>query len=138
LRELGAVPISLDNKNQEDTVDENFELTKSYMGVPMIIGNQVLGVISVQSSVYEEHFSESDLRLLTTIAANTAIAIQNARSFEEAQLRAQREHALSKITAAVRASTDPAVIMRTAVREIGATLGRKAEIRVLSEQTGEK
>ncbi len=133
LKELGAFPVSLDN-SQEDIVTEenNNELTKSYMGVPMIVGDQILGVLSVQSSEYEEHFTESDLRLLTTIAANTAVAIQNARSFEEAQRRAEREHALSKITAAVRASTDPVAIMRTAVREIGATLGRKAEIRIAS------
>jgi len=139
LRELGAVALALGDETQQNEAEteDDAELTKSYMGVPMIVGDQVLGVLSVQNSIYEDHFTESDLRLFTTIAANTAIAIQNARSFEEAQIRAQREHALSEITAAVRASTDPVAIMRTAVREVGATLGRKTEIRVSTSSSKE-
>lgn len=55
----------------------------SWLGVPMLIGDRVLGVIAVQHyklpNLYDEHSQE----LLTAIASSTAIAIQNARLFEE-------------------------------------------------------
>jgi len=58
------------------------EPAKSWLGVPMMIGDRVLGVIAVQSykdaGIYDEH----SLELLSTIASSTAIAIQNALSFE--------------------------------------------------------
>ena len=43
---------------------------------------------------------------------------------------AKREQSLRQITSAVRGSTDPATILRTAVRELGTLLGRKAVIRL--------
>jgi signal transduction histidine kinase/CheY-like chemotaxis protein/ligand-binding sensor domain-containing protein len=67
---------------------------KSYLGVPIPVGNDVIGVISVQSTEEEGRFSENDLRLLATIAANVGVAIENARLFEETrQARAAAEEA---------------------------------------------
>ncbi len=64
--------------------------SKSYLGVPILIGKQAIGVISVQSMEAEGRFDDSDLRLLTTLAANVSSAINNARLFEDAQ-RARAE-----------------------------------------------
>jgi signal transduction histidine kinase/CRP-like cAMP-binding protein len=58
---------------------------KSFLGVPILVGHEAIGAISVQSIDQEERFSESDARLLSTIAANVGTAIQNARLFEEIQ-----------------------------------------------------
>jgi signal transduction histidine kinase len=58
---------------------------KSFLGVPILVGQQAIGVISVQSTKIEGCFDESDVCLLATIAANVGAAIQNARLFEEAQ-----------------------------------------------------
>jgi GAF domain-containing protein len=122
LRELGAIPIT---ESEDDK-----PLTRSYIGVPMIIGDQVVGVLSINDPDQEGRFTEADVNLLSTIAANTAVAVQSARSFAEVQRRAQREQALRKITSAVTSSTDPVTIMRTAVQEVGSILGRRAIIRM--------
>jgi signal transduction histidine kinase/CheY-like chemotaxis protein len=67
---------------------------KSYLGVPIPVGNEVIGVLSVQSTEEEGRFTDADLRLLTTIAANVGVAIHNARLFEETrQARAAAEEA---------------------------------------------
>jgi signal transduction histidine kinase/CheY-like chemotaxis protein len=58
---------------------------KSFLGVPIMVGYETIGVISVQCIKQEGRFSESDVRLLSTIAANVGAAIQNARLFEEIQ-----------------------------------------------------
>ncbi len=58
--------------------------TESYMGVPIVAGDKVLGVISVQS--YKQHaFDDNNLRLLSTLASNMGVALENARLFDETQ-----------------------------------------------------
>ena len=46
------------------------------------------------------------------------------------QRRARREQTLREITARVRGSTDPDTIVRTALRELGNTLGRPTFVRL--------
>ena len=70
---------------------------KSYLGVPILSGKQTIGVISVQNVEVEKRFTHNDMRLLTTLAANVATAIQNARLFEETSCRAQESAATSEI-----------------------------------------
>ncbi len=59
--------------------------SQSYLGVPICLSGQAVGVLSVQSTHEEGLFGENDLHLLTTIAANVSIALQNARLFSELQ-----------------------------------------------------
>ncbi|HEY7693222.1 MAG TPA: GAF domain-containing protein [Gaiellaceae bacterium] len=56
---------------------------KSYLGVPIWVGDRAIGVISVQSTREEGRYAEADTRLLATLAANVGVAIQNARLFTE-------------------------------------------------------
>jgi signal transduction histidine kinase len=64
---------------------------KSWLGVPMIAGDEVLGIIAVQSYTTENVYDEEHLNLLPTIAAQAAIAIENARLYEQAQQLAVME-----------------------------------------------
>jgi len=59
------------------------DMPKSYMGVPIILGQEATGVITVQDIDREHHFSEADVRLLTTLASNMGVALENARLFDE-------------------------------------------------------
>lgn len=61
------------------------EVPKSWLGVPILFGDEAIGVVTVQSLEHENRFSTADVRLLTTIAANLGAAIQNARLYDEAQ-----------------------------------------------------
>ncbi|MFW5691728.1 MAG: GAF domain-containing protein [Chloroflexota bacterium] len=58
--------------------------TRSEMAIPMIVGDEVVGVLDVQSSEVD-HFTVDDIRIKTTLASQVAVAIQNARSFEEVE-----------------------------------------------------
>ncbi|MBS4033546.1 MAG: GAF domain-containing protein [Ignavibacterium sp.] len=55
----------------------------SYLGVPIPVGDEIIGVLSVQSTEKENVFSEDDMRLLSTLAAYVGIAINNANAYEE-------------------------------------------------------
>jgi simple sugar transport system substrate-binding protein len=56
--------------------------TRSEMAVPMIVGGQVLGALDVQADVVDR-FTEGDVRIQTMLAAQVAVALQNARSYEQ-------------------------------------------------------
>jgi GAF domain-containing protein/DNA-binding response OmpR family regulator len=56
---------------------------KSAMFVPMIVGEIVRGSVSLQNVEKENAFTESDLRLLTTLANSMSVALENARLFDE-------------------------------------------------------
>jgi GAF domain-containing protein/CheY-like chemotaxis protein/HPt (histidine-containing phosphotransfer) domain-containing protein len=70
---------------------------KSYLGVPIIAGTAAIGVVSVQSLQEAGRFGEADARLLSTIAANVGVAIQNARLYAETGRRASEMAALAEL-----------------------------------------
>ncbi|MGB5026972.1 MAG: GAF domain-containing protein, partial [Chitinophagaceae bacterium] len=58
-------------------------MTKSGVFVPLIIGDKVNSYISLQNNETENAFSESDIRLLETLANSMSVALENARLFDE-------------------------------------------------------
>ena len=50
---------------------------------PLIVGGEATGVISLQNLDREHAFTESDVRVLRTIAASLCVALENARLFDE-------------------------------------------------------
>ena len=80
--------------------------THSELAVPLIIGEEIIGVLDVQSEIIGR-FTDADISVQTTLASQVASAVQNARSFERAeesirQLDAQRyaldQHSIVAIT----------------------------------------
>jgi GAF domain-containing protein/CheY-like chemotaxis protein len=85
--------------------------SKSYLGVPILVGDRAIGVISVQSTTREGRFSESDARLLSTIAANVGVAIQNARLYQETHRRAEEMAALADVGQEISATLDVQTVL---------------------------
>jgi GAF domain-containing protein/CheY-like chemotaxis protein len=65
--------------------DNDDVVVKSGLWVPMMIGDEVKGVISLQNLEHEDAFSGADVRLLNTIANSIGVAIENARLFNETE-----------------------------------------------------
>src|SRR5206468_3538130 len=59
--------------------------SKSMIAVPIITSDRVLGMIGIENYERENAYGESELRLLTTIAASLGTALENARLFDETQ-----------------------------------------------------
>ncbi len=58
--------------------------TRSELALPLRVGDEVIGALDVQSTE-SNAFQKEDAEVLTTLADQIAIAIQNARSFETTQ-----------------------------------------------------
>ena len=56
---------------------------KSILFVPLIIGDKITSYVSLQNVDKENAFSDSDVRLLETLANSMSVALENARLFDE-------------------------------------------------------
>ena len=64
------------------------EAPQSIVAVPMLLGGRAIGMLSAQS--YQTNvYTESDLQVLSTLANQAIVAIQNGRLFNETQRLAQ-------------------------------------------------
>ncbi|TAK12484.1 MAG: PAS domain S-box protein [Anaerolineae bacterium] len=96
--------------------------TQTWMGVPMTIGDRVLGVIAAQSDTRPGLYNQHHLGLLTSVASQAAIAIDNARLFTVEQQRAEQERLVRTITDRVRRGADAQSILRVALEELSQVL----------------
>lgn len=74
------------------------EPAKSWMGVPLIVSDEVIGIISLQDVEQENRFSEDDLNLLLTLSAPIAGAIQSSRLLAETRERAYQLETSAEIS----------------------------------------
>lgn len=70
--------------------------TRSELAVPLIVGQRVVGVLDVQSERIGA-FGEEDLFVMKTLAAQLAIAIENARLYQAQQVEAYYLNALLNV-----------------------------------------
>lgn len=76
-------------------VDDATEfVTRSILGVPLRVKDKVIGAIEVLNKKSGQPFSDDDLSTLTTLAAQAAVAIENARLFQQSDQIADVVHEL--------------------------------------------
>jgi signal transduction histidine kinase len=93
----------------------------SFLGVPIILGNRLLGQIYLTDKEEHTEFTPDDERVIETLAAYAAVAISNARMVEEL---VSRDHALTQ------RSNDLALI-----NDIGETLASTLDMDEILDKT---
>jgi len=94
------------------------EPAECWLGVPITLGQDVLGAISVQSTTTPRLFTERHRDLLLAIASQAAIAIQNARLFDETQKRAAELAGLNEILSAASAEIELSKVVEAAYAKL--------------------
>ena len=89
-----STPIRIGTAGEAEAMGAPFKVggTESYLGVPIPAGDRSIGVIAI--GTHEPNaYSDDDERLLTTLATNMGVALDNARLFGElnAALQAKGE-----------------------------------------------
>jgi signal transduction histidine kinase/DNA-binding response OmpR family regulator len=82
-------------------------LTRSETALPLIVGNEVIGVLSVQST-HEAAFTEDDVTALQSLADQLAVAIDNARLLKRLE-SAHQELVRTKTYEAIATATGEAI-----------------------------
>ena len=118
-----------------DTADANvvhqpnqfLPLTRSEMALPLTVKGQVVGALDVQSN-NPNAFSDEDVRVLTTLAGQIAIAIDNANLYEEIERRASDVSLLFDITVIATASNTLAEALQTVTDQLYSAFNASAAV----------
>ena len=87
-------------------VDEETEfVTRSMLAVPMQTHDKTIGCLEALNKQGDGMFTDDDVITLTTLAAQAAVAVQNARLFEQSDLISEMVHELRTPLAAIKATT---------------------------------
>lgn len=95
--------------------------TKSEMAVAVISGEKVLGVLNVHSDELN-HFSDADLSIMTTLAAQMGSAIQNALLFSETQRYANEMTLLNTVVTEAASTLDLRKSLNSIIAEMARAL----------------
>jgi GAF domain-containing protein len=110
---------------------------RSALCVPLIVKEQVVGVLGLGDRLGRV-FTDEEMQLTQAFADQAALAIENARLFEETRQRAQEQSVLSAIATAVSQSLDVNELLESAADKLVQLTGReRAAIRLRDPITGE-
>lgn len=94
----GEPLIIADARNDPRHYDEVYDITrfstKSILAVPLIVKGKIIGVVEVVNKLEEGGFTQQDMEVLTTMAVQAAVAIENARLFQQSDLISDIVHEL--------------------------------------------
>ncbi|MDP8904831.1 MAG: GAF domain-containing protein [Chloroflexota bacterium] len=131
-------PLLVNSEQERDSLETRLLGTpaKSYLGVPILIGEEAVGVIAVQSTTDEGRFEASDERLLSTIAAGVGAAIQNARLYHETRRRASEMSALVDVGRQISSTLESGQVLLQIAEHARQLLDASTSAVYLTEQDG--
>ncbi len=101
------------------------------IATPIRLRGEPIGSLEFYNQDTTRGWGEDERALVEALADQAALALENARLFEDTQLRARREQLINEITARIRASTDMGTVLRTTTEELAKTLrAARASIRL--------
>lgn len=114
----------------------------SWLGIPLLSKGEVVGVIALEKT--EPHFyTPEHIQVATTFAGQAAVALENARLFEESlqrtralDERTRRLALLNRFSTRISAFTDADQILQYTVQEMQESLGCRAATAVLFTDSG--
>jgi putative methionine-R-sulfoxide reductase with GAF domain len=96
--------------------------TLSEVAIPIMRSDQVLGVLDVQHNIING-LRQQDVELLNLIANQVAVALQNARSYTQAQRQANQQALINEIGQRLQTATTVERTLQIAAEEMGQALG---------------
>jgi signal transduction histidine kinase len=84
---------------------------KSFLGVPIVLRGVAYGNLYLTEKEGGADFTDEDQELVTLLASQAAVAIENARLYESSRAWAHQLESLEEITAAMLSDIDPARLL---------------------------
>lgn len=109
-------------KDRLPAVQQVGKAVRSWLGVPLLFQDEILGVLSVQS-FSPQAYDENDLRLLRTVSASVATAIRNARAYTGLAEIEQKLRAVEDVSRRMKLAQDKSELYRVVLELTDSVLG---------------
>jgi len=93
------------------------------VAIPVKLRGEVIGVLQIESNDASREWEKDEVGLVAAVAERAAVAMENARLFQEARRRAAKEHAISEATARVGSALSIENILHVTAEELERVLG---------------
>jgi adenylate cyclase len=90
--------------------------------VPLICRQELMAVMALHQCEQLRVWSEDEVQLVIIVADQAALALSQARAYEQVRALAQREALINTITSAIRSSLDPQDIFAAITQQLGQAL----------------
>ena len=118
-------------------LDTTFNYVRSWMGVPLISRDRVIGMLSLDHHQPDYYTGRHSL-LTLTFASKVAVAIENARLFQDEKSRRRALQTLLDVAAAANSSLDLDEMLGTTLdRLVDLVAASRAGVLLCNEETGE-
>lgn len=108
----------------------------AYLGVPLVAGEQVIGVLAVQSPDQPDAYTEDDERLLSTVASQISVAIENSRLYGETRQRSAELKMLYDYGVSISNVLDETRLVELTFSHLRQALGAESGALVLRQPDG--
>lgn len=112
-------PLTRNDRLEYSLGEDDPALAGPRLEVPLSLRESVIGQIDLAG---ETEWTPEQRNLIETVAAQAALALENARLVEQSQAAAQREHQLAEITSKIWTATTIEGILQTTAGELGQAL----------------
>ncbi|HJW84372.1 MAG TPA: GAF domain-containing protein, partial [Anaerolineae bacterium] len=126
----------VDSSEVRPAVDMKQFPIRTMVGVPLTVARQLIGTLELVSYT-PRAFSESHLETLRTIAAQAAVAIQNAQLYHESRRRAEELSSLFRAASFAASSQEPNEVLRQIMAEVAGLMNAQLGVVLLYDpETG--
>ena len=109
------------------------------LAVPIVLRGEIIGVIHIEeASKNKQDWQHEEIKAVQSVATQVALALENARLFEQTARRAERDRKVLEITGKIRSTTNPQEMVQIAIEELQRVLhATKAQILIQESNTDE-
>ena len=90
--------------------------------VPLVLQQDLMAVLALHQCGKPRTWEEDEVQLIMMVADQAALALSQARAYEQVRALAKREALVNTITAAIRSSLDPQEIFAAITQQLGQAL----------------
>ena len=91
---------------------------RSTVAVPVKLRGEVIGVLHIESNDPSKEWQKDEVSLVAAVAERAAVAMENARLFQEARRRASKEQTISEATARISSALNIENILHATAEEL--------------------
>lgn len=102
---------------------EMTETAETWLGVPVVLEDKVMGVMVVYSPTQKRAYNASHLSVLSTVASQTALALSNLQLYNATRQRATELAILNSVSTTLSSSLDIKQVAQVIVDSIGPVIG---------------